>query len=224
MTLSVSLSRWIQFTCLTLFLAASLTPPADAGSRRKRDSSAGNSAPVISGVPAETVAPGSTYVFQPTASDADGDSLRFRIRNLPAWASFSSRDGRLSGKPGAGDAGTYSNIRILVTDGIATTALPAFDISVGSATGGNGSVALSWLAPTSRSDGSPIAPSELSGYTVHYGPAPGKYTSFISIDDPFTTAVTVTDLPAGTYYFALTAVDNKGLQSAYSGVVTRQVQ
>ncbi len=178
------------------------------------------------------MAPGSTYVFQPSASDADGDRLRFKIQNCPDWASFSRGDGRLSGTPGAGDAGTYSNIRIFVWDGTAETALPAFDISVGSsaggsvgsATGGNGSVSLSWLAPTSRSDGSPIAPSELSGYTVHYGPAPGKYTSFISIDDPFTTAVTVTDLPAGTYYFALTAVDNKGLQSAYSGAVTKRVQ
>jgi hypothetical protein len=224
MTLSVSLSRWVQFTCLTLFLAASLTPPADAGSRRKRDSSAqGNSAPVISGVPAETVAQGSSYVFQPTASDPDGDRLSFRIRNLPAWASFNSSTGRLSGTPGAGDAGSYSNIRIRVSDGTAITSLPAFDISVGSATGG-GSVSLSWLAPTSRSDGTPIAPSELSGYTVHYGSASGSYTNLIAIDDPFTTSVTVTDLPVGTYYFALTAEDSNGQKSNYSGVVTRQVR
>ena len=215
----------VQFACLTLFLAASLTPPADAGSRKKRDrSTQSNSAPLISGVPAETVAPGSSYVFQPTASDPDGDRLSFRIRNLPAWASFSRSTGRLSGTPGAGDAGSYTNIRIKVSDGTAVTSLPAFDIHVGGPTGGGGSVSLSWLAPTSRSDGTPIAPSELSGYTVHYGSAPGSYTNSIAIEDPFTTSVTVTDLPVGTYYFALTAEDSNGQKSNYSGVVTRQVQ
>jgi hypothetical protein len=132
----------VQFACLTLFLAASLTPPADAGSRKKRDrSTQSNSAPLISGVPAETVAPGSSYVFRPTASDPDGDRLSFRIRNFPAWASFSRSTGRLSGTPGAGDAGSYSNIRIKVADGIATTSLPAFDIHVGSRTVG------AWAAP-----------------------------------------------------------------------------
>ena len=233
MGLSVSLSRMVQFACLTLFLAASLTPPADAGSRKKRDrSTQSNSAPLISGVPAETAVQGSSYVFQPTASDPDGDRLTFRVRNLPAWASFSRSTGRLSGTPGAGDAGSYSNIRIKVSDGTAIRSLPAFDIFVGSSTGGgvgsptggNGSVSLSWIAPTSRSDGTPIAPSELSGYTVHYGSAPGSYTNSIGIDDPFTTSVTVTDLPVGTYYFALTAEDSNGQKSSYSGMVTRQIQ
>ena len=36
--------------------------------------------------------------------------------------------------------------------------------------------------------------------------------------------MTVTDLPAGTYYFVLTAQDSDGQKSNYSGVVTRQVQ
>jgi len=34
----------------------------------------------------------------------------------------------------------------------------------------------------------------------------------------------VTDLPAGTYYFALTARDKDGLESGYSGAVSRQAQ
>ena len=37
-------------------------------------------------------------------------------------------------------------------------------------------------------------------------------------------SVVVADLPAGTYYFALTATDKAGLESGYSGAVTKQAQ
>ena len=47
-----------------------------------------NSAPSISGQPAQQVAPGTNYVFNPFAHDPDGDRLTFSIRNKPAWASF----------------------------------------------------------------------------------------------------------------------------------------
>ncbi len=184
----------------------------------------GNAAPTISGSPATSVEEDTFYSFQPVAGDVDGDSLTFSIENRPAWAGFSSSTGRLAGTPSAGDAGSYSNIRISVSDGTETTSLPAFSISVNSPTALGGSVSLSWVAPTSRSDGTPISVSELSGYTVHYGSAPGSYTSSIGVEDPFTTSLTVTDLPEGTYYFVLTAEDTNGQQSDYSGVVTKQVQ
>ena len=43
----------------------------------------------------------SAYSFQPTAKDANGDTLRFSISNKPAWATFSTTTGRLSGTPTA---------------------------------------------------------------------------------------------------------------------------
>jgi hypothetical protein len=184
----------------------------------------GNEAPTISGSPATSVDEDAFYNFQPVAGDVDGDDLAFSIENRPAWAKFNSSTGRLAGTPGAGDAGSYSNIRISVSDGTASTSLPAFSITVNSPTALSGSVSLSWVAPTSRSDGTPISVSELSGYTVHYGSEPGSYTNSVGIDDPFATSLTVTDLPVGTYYFVLTAEDSNGLESDYSGVVTKQVQ
>ena len=78
---------------------------------RRRD----NTAPTISGSPASSVAAGSTYAFQPAASDADGDPVRFRIANRPVWASFDSSTGRLRGTPTAANAGTYSSIVITAT-------------------------------------------------------------------------------------------------------------
>jgi hypothetical protein len=89
-----------------------------------------NSPPTIGGTPGTQVNAGAAYSFTPTANDADGDNLSFSISGRPAWASFSQSTGQLSGTPGTGAAGTYSNIRISVTDGTATATLAAFSITV----------------------------------------------------------------------------------------------
>ena len=68
--------------------------------------------------------------FQPSATDVDGDALTFSISNRPSWATFNTGNGRLSGTPTDQQAGTYSNIRISVSDGAATTSLAAFSIQV----------------------------------------------------------------------------------------------
>lgn len=91
---------------------------------------ANNTAPTISGSPAPMVVAGSSYIFVPTASDANNDKLSFSIANRPQWATFSTQNGQLSGTPTKAQVGTVSNIRISVSDGKATTALPAFSIQV----------------------------------------------------------------------------------------------
>jgi len=90
----------------------------------------GNTAPVIGGTPATSVTVGDTYSFMPAASDPEGDTLIFTIRNRPAWASFDSGTGALSGTPVEGDVGTAGNIRIGVNDGELAARLPAFSIAV----------------------------------------------------------------------------------------------
>jgi hypothetical protein len=87
-----------------------------------------NRAPTISGTPATTATVGTTYSFQPSATDADGNTLGYTIANRPSWATFSTTTGRLTGTPTA--TGTFSNIVIGVSDGRVTTSLPAFSISV----------------------------------------------------------------------------------------------
>lgn len=89
-----------------------------------------NTAPTISGSPPTSVQAGTTYVFTPSASDAQRDRLRFSISNKPAWASFSSSSGRLSGTPKSSQAGIYRNIVIRVSDGKLSASLPAFSITV----------------------------------------------------------------------------------------------
>lgn len=89
-----------------------------------------NSAPVISGTPGSTAAVSSTYAFTPKASDVNGQTLKYTIANKPAWATFSSSTGRLSGTPKSTHVGTYSGIVISVSDGIATSSLPSFSLKV----------------------------------------------------------------------------------------------
>ena len=85
---------------------------------------------MISGSPATSAAAGSAYAFQPSASDANNDPLTFSVSNKPVWATFSTTTGRLSGTPTAAQVGSYTNITVRVSDGKATTSLPAFAINV----------------------------------------------------------------------------------------------
>jgi hypothetical protein len=72
----------------------------------------------------------SAYSFAPSASDADGDSLTYSISNQPAWSSFNTATGRLSGTPDYDSAGSYGSIVISVSDGVATASLAPFTINV----------------------------------------------------------------------------------------------
>jgi hypothetical protein len=92
----------------------------------------GNRPPTISGAPPTTATQGAAYAFRPTASDPDGNALTFAIANRPTWATFNVTTGALQGTPGATHVGSYGNIVISVSDGNASTPLPAFSITVAS--------------------------------------------------------------------------------------------
>jgi hypothetical protein len=91
-----------------------------------------NNAPAlqIAGKAAASVAPSVFYAFTPTVTPGSDRPLKFSIENKPAWASFGARRGTLYGTPLVANAGTYSNIRITVSDGARTVTLPAFSITV----------------------------------------------------------------------------------------------
>jgi hypothetical protein len=87
-----------------------------------------NRAPAISGTPANSVQVNAAYSFTPSASDPDNDALVFDVTGEPAWASFDSATGRLSGTPTA--AGVHNGIVISVSDGALSASLPPFSITV----------------------------------------------------------------------------------------------
>ncbi len=110
----------VALLCLILYFCV----PANA--------SAQNRAPVISGTPPTSVIVGTAYSFTPTASDPDGQVLKFNINWKPSWASFSKTTGRLSGTPPR--ARSWTGLIISVSDGRISRSLPAFTIT---ATAGN---------------------------------------------------------------------------------------
>ena len=91
---------------------------------------AANSPPVIYGVPPTSVQAGNRYEFRPNASDPDGQIPTFAIQNLPRWASFDTASGTLAGTPSNSDAALYSNIVISASDGVGTSSLSPFSITV----------------------------------------------------------------------------------------------
>jgi hypothetical protein len=178
----------------------------------------GNRAPIISGTPSTSVMQGTAYSFQPTASDPDGNALTFSVTNLPSWATFSSSTGRLQGTPTAAHVGTYSNITIRVSDGTATTALPAFNITVAAVA--SGSATLSWTPPTRNTDGSSLT--NLSGYRVRWGTSAGNYTNSVTLNNAGLTSYVVSNLVPGTYYFVVSALSPSG-ESQFSNVGSKRV-
>ena len=113
-----------------------------------------NRAPTISGTPATSVTVGGSYSFTPTGADADGNSLGYTLSNRPTWASFNTSTGRLSGTPTSSHVGTYSNIKITVSDGKATASLPVFAITVRAATSTNSPPTISGTPSKSVTAGS----------------------------------------------------------------------
>lgn len=82
------------------------------------------------------------------------------------------------------------------------------------------SVSLSWMPPTTRTDGSTL--SKIGGYRLHYGTSQGNYTKSINID-PGITEYVVENLPSNTYYFVITAYDDQGIESDFSNVVSKTI-
>ena len=179
-----------------------------------------NTAPAISGSPATSVNAGTAYSFRPTASDANGDVLTFSIANRPAWATFNTATGQLSGTPTAAQVGAYSNVLITVSDGKASTALPAFSITVTQVS--SGAATLSWTAPTQNTDGSALT--NLAGYRILYGTSPTALSQMVQIANAGLTTAVIENLSPATYYFAVKAYTSTGAESSGSNVASKVVQ
>ena len=77
------------------------------------------------------------------------------------------------------------------------------------------SVTLEWDAPTRDAAGQPLT--DLAGYRLYYSPTlPPSGPEGVRLDLGLETRVTVSGLPAGRYFFAVTAVDLAGNESDLS--------
>ena len=81
------------------------------------------------------------------------------------------------------------------------------------ANGANGAVTLSWQPPTQNADGTPLM--DLAGYNIYVGTGSDNYDyRQVRLDNPGLTAYVVENMNPGTYYFAATAFNSSGVESA----------
>lgn len=104
-------------------------------------------------------------------------------------------------------------------DSAGEAAAPAAD---GAAVADRGSARLSWIPPTSNSDGSKLT--ALAGYKIYYGTSPQYLQRTIDIKDPSVTEYTIENLPPYTYYFVITAYNADGTESSRSNIVAKTVK
>lgn len=77
---------------------------------------------------------------------------------------------------------------------------------------------LSWTAPASYVDGAPLT--RLTGYKIHLGTSPGRYSQQIDVGN--VTSYTISGLDTGTsYYFAVSAYDEAGNASGLSNEASK---
>jgi PKD repeat protein len=76
-----------------------------------------NNPPILDPIGEKEIDEGQLLQFTVSASDPDRDALTYHVENLPAGATFN--DATFSWNPGFDQAGTYQDIKFVVTDGAA---------------------------------------------------------------------------------------------------------
>lgn len=77
--------------------------------------------------------------------------------------------------------------------------------------GTGGTATLSWLPPTTNTDGTPL--SDGAGYTIVHGLTPTTMDKVVDVPGIATSRFTVTDLPAGERWFGLASYNSAGTRS-----------
>jgi len=181
----------------------------------------------ISGTPPPRTTVAQTYSFTPLASQQESDAeepqgneLGFSVRNLPKWARFDKLLGQLYGTPTVSDVGTYSEIRISVTDSTRIVSLPDFSITVEPQS--NGQATVSWQAPTENTDGSPLT--DLGGYVIFFGQTPRDMVQARTVNGIGTTSLVISNLAEGTWYFQMLAYNIDNAESPRTPLVSKTVR
>ena len=176
-------------------------------------------APAISGQPITALNVNTAYTFVPTVSSTTGGTLAFTIQNKPVWATFDTATGALAGTPNSSNIGNYDGVVISVNNGIATAALPTFNISVTQFS--NGSVTLSWLPPTTNTNGTALT--NLAGYKIYYGTSPTSLTQSVQITNPGVADYVIDNLSPATWYFSLVSYNSVDVESPLSAIVSKLI-
>jgi hypothetical protein len=86
-----------------------------------------------------------------------------------------------------------------------------------------GKVDLSWTAPSTRADGTYLPVNQLASYRVYRGTTIGNMAPLVDLEGSSNTEYTVTGLPSGSYYFAVSAFDTDGIESGFSQIILVEI-
>jgi len=195
--------------------------PSGSSPNTSDNGPAANQSPLISGTAPVQASVEQLWVFQPTVSDPDGDTLTVTANNLPGWMTLDGMTGRMSGTPSNADMQNWADIVLTVSDGTASASLPAFAVAVVPANVATGSATLSWLPPTQTTEGGPIG--QLAGYRLLFGQNSGNYTQTIVVDNPGISTYVIEGLTSGEWYFVIQTVDGNGLVSEPSAEARKTI-
>ena len=162
-----------------------------------------------------SIAQGTTKQFAASGTYSDGTTQV--LTGTVTWNSSNTGVATVSnaaGSNGLATAVAAGTTTITATSGgvSATAGLTVTAITTGSAT-------LSWNAPTTNTDGTPLT--DLAGYKVHMGTSSGNYTTVVDIGNVMT--YTVSNLAPGTYYFVVTAYDSSSNESSFSNEASKTI-
>lgn len=81
---------------------------------------------------------------------------------------------------------------------------------------------LSWLPPTENTDNSTLT--DIKEFKIYYGPTPDLLVYSVTVEDPNLTNYTIENLYYNTvYFFAITAINNQGIESDRSNIISKHV-
>jgi len=104
---------------------------------------------------------------------------------------------------------------------LGTTTSAIVSINGDATTASTGKATLSWTAPTQDTNGTPIT--DLAGYNIYYGTSSTTMTKVIAINSPASGSYTISNLPSGTWYFAIAAYTAQAVESPLSTIVSKGI-
>jgi hypothetical protein len=88
-------------------------------------------------------------------------------------------------------------------------------------TWGNGAASISWIKPTTNSDGSALT--DLTGYKILFGTSSSALNQSMMVNNSSATSATVSALASGTWFFAVRSLNSKQVESVNSSVAQKTI-
>lgn len=145
--------------------------------------------------------------------NADMTTAISQVSPVLTWDTIPQADSCVASGSWSGDKGGSGTETLPVITSSATYTLTCEWV--------NGAATLSWTPPTQNEDGSALV--DLAGYEIYYGTASGDYPNVIEILNPSVTTYVVENLSAGEWFFSATAINESGVESAFSNETSKIV-